>query len=68
MRAKRLTIQQRKEIFFALVLLQDQALMSNNEASQHIGKRFKIDDFQMQQIVDEGIDKDWLDEVMSTSS
>jgi hypothetical protein len=62
MRAKRLTIKQRKEIFHALVTTQDQGLMSNAESLQHISLQYKIDDNQLQQIIDEGIDKDWLDE------
>ena len=64
MRAKRLTIKQRKEIFHALVAVQDQGLMSNQESLEHIGRQFKIDENQLQQIIDEGIDKDWLDEIV----
>lgn len=62
MRAKRLNTKQRKEIFLALVNLQDQGSMSHSEAMQDIGKQFRIDDAQLTQIIEEGIDKDWLDE------
>ena len=62
MRAKRLTIKERKEVFQALVVLQDQGLMSNADSIHHTAERFKIDDSQVEQIVEEGIDKDWLDE------
>jgi hypothetical protein len=62
MRAKRLTIKQRKEIFLALVGLQDMGTVSNAEAMSDIEKQFRIDDAQLSQIIDEGIDKDWLDE------
>ena len=62
MRAKRLTIKQRKEIFLALVGLQDMGGVSNAEAMSDIEKQFRIDDAQLTQIIDEGIDKDWLDE------
>jgi DNA-binding MarR family transcriptional regulator len=62
MRAKRLTIKQRKEIFLALVGLQDMGGISNSEAMSDIEKQFRIDDAQLSQIIDEGIDKDWLDE------
>lgn len=62
MRAKRLTIKERKEVFQALVTLQDQNLMSNAESITKIGRQFKIDENQVEQIVEEGIDKDWLDE------
>ncbi len=67
MRAKRLTIKERKEIFQALVLLQDQGLMSNSESVHQIAQKFKIDDSQVEQIVEEGIDKDWLDEVVTAA-
>lgn len=63
MRAKRLTIKERKEIFQALVLLQDEGLTSTAETIQQTARRFKIDDHQVEQIVEEGIEKDWLDEV-----
>jgi hypothetical protein len=66
MRAKRLTIQQRKEIFHTLVQTQDLGLMSNGEAMEHVGKLYKIDLNQLQTIVDEGIEKDWLDEEFVT--
>jgi hypothetical protein len=62
MRARRLTIKQRKEIFQALVQTQDMGTMSNSESMDHIGLQYKIDQNQLQTIVDEGIDKDWLDE------
>lgn len=66
MRAKRLTVKQRKEIFQALVVTQDQALMSNGESLDLISKQYKIDVTQLQTIIDEGIDKDWLDEAIVT--
>ena len=65
MRAKRLTIKQRKEIFLALVGLQDMGGVTNAEAMSDIEKQFRIDDDQLTQIIDEGIDKDWLDELAS---
>ena len=40
--------------------------MSNGEAMEHVGKLFKIDVNQLQTIVDEGIEKDWLDEEFAT--
>lgn len=62
MRAKRLSIKQRKEIFVALVEVQDAGTMSNAESLQHISQQYAIDENQLRQIVDEGIEKDWLDE------
>ena len=59
MRAKRLTTQQRQEIFHALVTTQDLGLMSVAESVQHIVKQFDITEAQLRQIEDEGIDKEW---------
>ena len=66
MRAKRLTIKQRKEIFHALVSVQDAGLMSTSESIAHVAQQFRIDEQQVRQIADEGVEKDWLDEVVET--
>ena len=42
MRTKRLTLQQRQEVFHALVTTQDLGLMSVGESRQHIEKQFEI--------------------------
>src|SRR5712691_11225484 len=47
MRAKRLTLQQRREIFLALVNTQDQNIMSVAESRQSIIKQYKITDVQL---------------------
>jgi hypothetical protein len=64
MRAKRLTTQQRKEIFHALVTTQDLGLMTVAQSVQHVIKQFDITEAQLRQIEEEGIDKEWppLDE------
>ena len=64
MASKRLTIQQKREIFHALVEAQDAGLMSVAETKEHVSKQFDITDSQLTQIIDEGIDKEWppLDE------
>ena len=64
MAAKRLTIQQRREVFLALVTAQDSGLMSIPESKAHVSKQFAITDAQLDQIVEEGIEKEWppLDE------
>jgi hypothetical protein len=64
MAAKRLTVQQRREVFLALVQAQDSGLMSIAESKSHISKQFAITDAQLDQIVEEGIEKEWppLDE------
>jgi len=67
MRTKRLTLQQRREIFLALVTTQDQNIMSVAESRQSIIKQYKITDVQLRQIEEEGSDKDWppLNEAVS---
>jgi hypothetical protein len=66
MRAKRLTVQQRKEIFSSLVAIQDTGSMTVPESMQHITKQFEITESQLKQIQDEGIEKEWppLDEAI----
>jgi hypothetical protein len=59
MRTKRLTLQQRREIFRALVDTQDQNTMSVAESRQSIIKHYKITDAQLRQIEEEGSDRDW---------
>jgi hypothetical protein len=59
MRTKRLTTQQRQEIFHALVTTQDLGLMTVAESVQHTIKQFDITEAQLRQIEDEGIDKEW---------
>jgi len=69
-RAKRLTTQQRQEIFRALVATQDEGVMTVPESLQHVMKQFDITETQMRQIQDEGIDKEWppLNEAVQTVS
>ena len=58
MRAKRLTLQQRQEIFKDLVMTQD--LVANVRKSyQMVTEKFEITDAQLRQIEDEGLDKEW---------
>jgi hypothetical protein len=63
MAAKRLTIAQRKEIFSALVALQDQGLNARQSAEQ-ARQTFAITEAQLRSIEEEGIEKEWppLDE------
>jgi hypothetical protein len=64
MPAKRLSVQQRREIFLALVTTQDGGKMSVIDSLRHISEQYEITEAQVRQIQDEGIDKDWppLDE------
>jgi len=59
MRTKRLTLQQRKEIFSSLVAAQDTGTMTVPESKQYVIKQFKISDVQLRQIEEEGLDKNW---------
>lgn len=60
MRTKRLTIQQRQEIFQDLVATQDSmAVMSVAQSYQDVMQKFGITDEQLHKIEDEGIDKEW---------
>jgi hypothetical protein len=64
MRAKRLSVQQRREIFHALVTTQDRGVKVA-QSREHVVKQFDITDSQLRQIEEEGLDKEWppLDEV-----
>jgi len=58
MASKRLTIQQRRDIFQDLVLTQD--LVQNVRKSYEVlTERYDITDTQLRQIEDEGLDKQW---------
>jgi hypothetical protein len=59
MPAKRLTIQERREIFHALVTTQDMGLMTVPQSREHVSKQYEITDAQLRQIEDEGLEKEW---------
>jgi hypothetical protein len=59
MPAKRLTIQERREIFHALVTTQDMGLMTVPQSREHVSKHYDITDAQLRQIEDEGLEKEW---------
>ena len=68
MSAKRLTIQQRKDIFSALVAAQDTGEMTIRQSLEKIAKDFEITEAQLRQIEEEGVEKEWppLDEAAQT--
>jgi len=68
MRAKRLTLSQKKEVFHALVATQDLGLMTVAQSVQHVASQFDITEAQLRQIEDEGIDGEWppLNEAVQT--
>lgn len=58
MRAKRLTLQQRQEIFQDLVRTQDMGL-NVSRSRQVIAEKHEITESQLRQIEDEGLDNEW---------
>ena len=59
MPAKRLTIQERREIFHSLVSTQDMGLMTVPQSREYVCKHFDITDAQLRQIEEEGLEKEW---------
>lgn len=59
MASKRLTVQQRKEIFHNVVATQDTRLMSIPDSYRHVAEQFDVTESQVRQIAEEGIDKEW---------
>jgi hypothetical protein len=59
MRPKRLTLQQRREIFSALVATQDQGTMTVSDSRKYIIDQYGLSDAQLRQIEEEGLDKEW---------
>ena len=59
MRSKRLTLQQRQEIFRTLVSTQDMGVMTVPQSREHTSKQYEISDAQLRQIEEEGLDKEW---------
>lgn len=58
MRTKRLTLQQRRDIFHDLVLTQD--MVTNVPRSRKIvTEKFEITETQLRQIEEEGLEKEW---------
>ena len=58
MRPKRLTMQQRQEIFHALVSTQD-VVLNVRKSYQVVTEKFEISEAQLRQIEDEGLEKEW---------
>lgn len=66
--SKRLTVQQRREIFHALVTAQDSGLVTVPQSRQHVTRQYEISEDQLRQIEEEGLDKEWppLNEAVET--
>lgn len=67
MAGKRLTVGQRREIFEDLVITQDTMPLRVRESYELITDRYSITEYQLKQIENEGLEKEWppLDEAMS---
>ncbi len=65
MPTKRLTLQQRRDIFRDLVATQDLG-MPVRRSYQIVTEKYEINDVQLRQIEDEGLEKEWppLNEAM----
>ena len=66
MSSRRLTIQQRKEVFRDLVATQDQGTLTIRQSAEHVAKLHGITEAQLRQIEEEGLEKEWppLDEAI----
>ena len=63
MASKKIPVQKRKDIFLALVAAQDAHTMSVGDTERQVQMDFAITASQLAEIIDEGVDKEWLDEL-----
>ena len=64
MAGKRLTVQQRRDIFEDLVNTQDEMPLNVRKSYQIVTEKYSITEYQLRQIENEGLEKQWppLDE------
>jgi hypothetical protein len=62
MSVKKLPVQKRKDIFLALVAAQDAHTMTVSDTQRRIQMDFAITASQLEEIIEEGVEKEWLDE------
>jgi hypothetical protein len=60
--SKKLPVQKRKEVFLALVAAQDTHTMSIADTQRQVQLDFAITPSQLEEIIEEGVEKEWLDE------
>lgn len=65
MTSKKLSIQDRKDIFFALVAAQDTHKRTVPDTKRQIIKQYGITAPALEEIIEEGVDQEWLDEMAS---
>ena len=63
MASKKFPIQKRKDIFLALVAAQDTHTMTVGDTQRQIQMDFAITEAQLEEIIEEGVEKEWLDEL-----
>jgi len=61
--SKKLPIQKRKDIFLALVAAQDTHTMTVGDTQRQVQMDFAITESQLEEIIEEGVEKEWLDEL-----
>ncbi|HEX3150784.1 MAG TPA: hypothetical protein VHR66_22090 [Gemmataceae bacterium] len=62
MASKKLPVQKRKEVFLALVAAQDSHTMTVGDTQRQVQVDFAITPGQLEEIIEEGVEKEWLDE------
>ena len=62
MPSKKLPVQKRKDIFLALVAAQDSHTMTVGDTQRQVQLDFGITPSQLEEIIEEGVEKEWLDE------
>jgi hypothetical protein len=63
MASKKIPVQKRKDIFLALVAAQDTHSMSIGDSERQVQMDYAITASQLSEIIEEGVEKEWLDEV-----
>ena len=62
MASKKLPVLKRKEVFLALVAAQDSHTMTVGDTQRQVQVDFAITPGQLEEIIEEGVEKEWLDE------
>ena len=63
MASKKIPVQKRKDIFLALVAAQDAHTMTVGDTERQVQMDYAITASQLSEIIEEGVEKEWLDEV-----
>jgi hypothetical protein len=67
MASKKLPVQKRKDIFLALVAAQDAHTMTVKDTKRQVQLDFAITESQLEEIIEEGVEKEWLDEYATSA-